>query len=176
MVELQERDEETTARDPVGADVELCRRELHRYLARRLHNPEIANDLAQEAYLRYLQVPNARVVHKPHAYLFQIAINLIYEWRMRNDRAIVTYNTELAEKSAGGLAQPGADDYERLTSKEHLQKLLESMPARPRQVLWMNKVEGKSAAEIAQELGLKPRTVLNALARAVAHARRVKYD
>lgn len=162
--------------DPGGADAERSLTEVHRYLARRLHDPEIANDLAQEAYLRYLQGADARLVRKPLAYLVQIAINLLYEWRMRKDRALVTYDTELAERCAGTLTQPGADDYERLTSQEHLQKVLESMPARARQVLWMNKVEGKSATQIAEELGLKRATVLNALARAIAHARRVQYD
>ncbi|MBX5463423.1 MAG: RNA polymerase sigma factor [Steroidobacteraceae bacterium] len=169
-------EEAVAARDPAGVDAEQCRKDLHRYLVRRLHNNEIANDLAQEAFLRYLQLPDAGVVRKPDAYLFRIAVNLIYEWRMRKDRAIVTYSSDLVERFAATLACSGTDDYERLTSREHLQKVLDSMPARPRQVLWMNKVEGKNYDVIAKELGLKPRTVLNALARAIAHARRVQYD
>jgi RNA polymerase sigma factor (sigma-70 family) len=164
------------ARDPVGADAKECRTELGRYLARRLRNPDVANDLAQEAYLRYLQLPNAGFVRKPDAYIFRIAVNLVYEWRMRQDRSVVTFNTELADKCAGSWVQPGGDVYERLRSREHLQKVLDSMPPRPRQVLWMNKVEGKGYAQIAKELGVKPSTVLNALARAIAHARCVRYD
>lgn len=171
----QDADDTLTKRDPAGADAAACHSDLHRYLVSRLRNNEVANDLAQEAYLRYLQLPDPGVLRKPDAYLFRIAVNLIYEWRMRQDRSPVTYSTELADKCAGTWAQSGADDYERLTSREHLQKLLDSMPPRPRQVLWMNKVEGKGYEQIARELGVKPRTVLNALARAIAHARRVQY-
>ncbi len=50
------------------------------------------------------------------------------------------------------------------------------MPHNYRQVLWMNKVEGKDYHTIAVELNLKPDTVLNYLARAVAHARRVQFE
>jgi RNA polymerase sigma factor (sigma-70 family) len=176
QLQEQETDESGKARDPAGADAERCRNDLHRYLASRLRNSETANDLAQEAFLRYLQLPDAGVLRKPDAYLFRIAVNLLYEWRMRNDRSIVTFNSDVADKCAGNWTQGGGDDYERLISQEHLQKLLDSMPARPRQVLWMNKVLGKNHELIAKELGIKPRTVLNALARAIAHARRVRYD
>jgi RNA polymerase sigma factor (sigma-70 family) len=176
-VALQKEDDELSkARDPTGADAQQCRKDLHRYLVSRLHNNDVANDLAQEAFLRYLQLPDVRVLRKPDAYLFRIAVNLIYEWRMRKDRSVVTYSSDLADKCAGSWTQSGSDDYERLTSREHLQMLLDSMPPRPRQVLWMNKVQGMNYEQIAKQLGVKPRTVLNALARAIAHARRVQYD
>ncbi len=52
---------------------------LHRYLIRQLRNRDDASDLAQEAYLRYLQLPDTSVVRKPSGYLFRIAFNLISE-------------------------------------------------------------------------------------------------
>jgi RNA polymerase sigma factor (sigma-70 family) len=162
--------------DPMGAEAEKCRRDLHRYLARCLRSDEEANDLAQEAYLRYLQIPDAGVLRKPAGYLFRIALNLLYEWRHRRDRSPVTFDSDLADKRADVWADAGADIYEQLTSREHLQKVLDAIPFNYRQVLWMNKVEGLTYHEIAVKLNLRPDTVLNYLARAAAHARRVQFD
>ena len=173
---LQKPEENESRRDPVGADAERCRADLYRYLVRRLRSNEEASDLAQEAYLRYLQLPDPGVIRKPDGYLFRIALNLIYEWRMRADRSPITFDSDLADKRAGAWADVGADIFKQLITSEHLQKVLDSMPHNYRQVLWMNKVEGKDYHTIATELNLKPDTVLNYLARAVAHARRVQFE
>jgi RNA polymerase sigma factor (sigma-70 family) len=179
-VALQKQDQEAESGrhlDPTtAAESERCRRELHSYLARCMRSDEEASDLAQEAYLRYLQVPDAGVIRKPAAYLFRIAFNLLREWRHRRDRSPVAFNSALADKRAGLWADAGADIYEQLTTREQLQRVLDEIPYKYRQVLWLNKVEGLSHLQIAEKLNLAPNTVLSYLFRAVAHARRVQFD
>jgi RNA polymerase sigma-70 factor (ECF subfamily) len=158
----------------VGAGADEYREQLHRYLSRCLANREDARDLAQEAYLRYLQLPDVRVLRRPDRYLFRIALNLLHEWRLRRDRSAVTFDSELADKRAGAVADTSADIYRQLTSAEHLQAVLDRIPANYRQVLWMNRVEGLHYKEIARRMGLTPETVLVYLGRAIACARRVE--
>jgi RNA polymerase sigma-70 factor (ECF subfamily) len=149
--------------------------ELHSYLMRRLRNREDAQDLAQETYLRFLQLPDTGVVRNPAAYLFRIAFNLLTEWRHRKDRSVVNYDSDLLSKQPDpATSQP--QPIEQLLSQEHLEKVLEQIPATYRRVLIMSKCEGLSNAQIAAALDVTPDTVMRYLGRAVAFARRAQWD
>jgi RNA polymerase sigma-70 factor (ECF subfamily) len=164
------------SRDPVGEDGAGYRRELHRWLVRRLRSREDANDLAQEAYLRYLQLPDPRVLENPAGYLFRIAMNLLYEWKLRRDRGAVTFDSDLAARSQGDWTDAGPDAFRVLASREDLRRVLAAIPETYRRVLLMSKVDGFTYIEIAQRLGLAPDTVLTYLARATACARRAQHE
>lgn len=148
---------------------------LHSYLMRQLHNRHDAQDLAQEAYLRYLQLPSTGVVRNPAAYLFRIAFNLITEWRLRRDRSVVSCDSELLEQQADAAAQT-AGPVEQLLSRERLEKVLEQIPLTYRRVLLMSKCDGLSNEEIAQALNVTADTVTRYLGRALAFARRARWD
>jgi len=149
--------------------------QLHRYLVRRLRNRDDAQDLAQETYLRFLQLPDPGVVRNPAAYLFRIAFNLITEWRLRNDRSVVSCDSGLLDKQA----DPATDEpepIERLLTHERLEKVLERIPGTYRRVLLMSKCDGLSNEQIAEALNIAPETVTRYLGRAMAFARRAKWD
>lgn len=148
---------------------------LHAYLVRQLRNRHDAQDLAQEAYLRYLQLPSAGVVRNPAAYLFRIAFNLMTEWRLRQDRSVVSCDSELMEQHAGAAA-PATEPVEQLMSQERLEKVLEQIPLTYRRVLLMSKCDGLSHEEIAQSLQVSADTVVRYLGRALAFARRARWD
>ncbi len=164
-----------SASQPAGAEA-LYNNQLHRYLMRQLRNREDASDLAQEAYLRYLQLPDAGAVRKPSGYLFRIAVNLISEWRLRRDRSAVTFDSELADQRSTAWPDARPDMVEQLTSRERLEQVLEQIPQNYRRVLLMNKCEGLSNAQIAAKLNVTPETVVRYLARAVAFARKARWD
>jgi RNA polymerase sigma factor (sigma-70 family) len=136
---------------------------LHRYLIRQMRNRDDARDLAQEAYLRYLQLPDTAAVRDPSAYLFRIAFNLISEWRLAEGRA-----------KTAPAAGPAA--VEQLISRERLERILEQIPLNYRRVLLMSKCDGLSNRQIADALNVTPATVVRYLGRAVAFARRARWD
>jgi RNA polymerase sigma-70 factor (ECF subfamily) len=177
-VALQKTEErrQVTDWDPVGPEAAFFRRALHRYLVRRLGNQQDAHDLAQEAYLRYLQGPGAAALRKPTGYLFRIAANLTVEWRTRRNHSTVTFDSELADKRSSAWADASADVCEQLTTRDELEKILEQIPLNYRRVLIMSKGEGLHYLEIAERLKLAPDTVLTYLARAIAAARRAHFD
>ncbi|MBS0421413.1 MAG: RNA polymerase sigma factor [Proteobacteria bacterium] len=149
---------------------------LHRYLLQQLRNQDDARDLAQEAYMRYLQVPDMSAVRDPGAYLFRIALNLISEWRLRRDRSAVTYDSELTDKVALYAADNAPDVFEQAASSERLQSILEQIPVTYRRALLMSKCEGLSNVEIAKRINVTPETVVRYLARAVAFARAARWE
>jgi RNA polymerase sigma-19 factor, ECF subfamily len=150
---------------------------LHRYLIRCLRNNEDARDLAQEAYLRFLQLPPEREIDQPQAYLFRIAINLVYELRRRQKHRLVSFDSELAEARAN-VAVDGAwtDPSEDVSSAEQLSRLLKQIPAGYRRVLILHKRDGLTYEEIAEQLQISKQSVQKYLARAIAYGRRARWD
>jgi len=67
---------ECTAAEPARNWASRCGpvcKELQRYLARRLHDPRNARDLAQEVYLRLLRVGKEELARERPRYLYWVA-------------------------------------------------------------------------------------------------------
>jgi RNA polymerase sigma-70 factor (ECF subfamily) len=149
---------------------------LHRFLLSRLRNQEDASDLAQETFLRYYALPNAEAVSRPDNYLFRIAVNLLYEFRMRRDRdrKVVTFSSRLSDTSIDTLV--AADPGEAASIHQQIEHVLAQIPPAYRQVLVLQKRDGLSCSEIAAQLNLSVRSVEKYLARALAHARNASWE
>ncbi len=149
---------------------------LHRFLLSRLRNTEDASDLAQETFLRYYSIPNAEAVSRPDNYLFRIAVNLLYEFRLRRDRDLrfVTFSSKFSETSLDAALDD--DPAQALTVQQQIDHVLAQIPLAYRQVLVLHKRDGLSCKEIAARLNLSVRSVEKYVARALAHARNASWD
>ena len=67
---------------------------MRRIAGYRISDSEV-QDLAQEVFLRLLRVSNPDLVRHPRAYMLRVAINVLQEWRRRDDRFVVTAPVEL---------------------------------------------------------------------------------
>lgn len=163
--------------DPSGLQGTEDRAALIRFILSRLRSAEDARDLAQEAYLRFLQVPDETAIRQPLRYLYRIALNLVYEFHLRRDRSIVTFDSQIADDQAGRTPpDPSSELGQALTTTEQLDRILSQIPPHYRRVLVMHKRDGLSYAEIAAETGLSKQSVQKYLARAMAAARLAKWD
>ncbi|MBL8266812.1 RNA polymerase sigma factor, partial [Steroidobacter sp.] len=147
---------------------------LHRFLMRHLRNAQDAFDLAQETYVRYYQLPDIEVVLKPRSYLFRVAQNVVYEFRLRRRREleVLSIDSALFDIEANKAIDPAnLDPSHELSNAQLLNRVLMQVPPGYRKVLVMHKRDGLSCAQIAQELGLTRRSVEIYLARAISYAR-----
>jgi RNA polymerase sigma factor (sigma-70 family) len=160
--------------DPTSPDGQWYRNDLHRFLVSRLANREDVRDLAQEAYLRYIQA-DVSTIRSPRDYLFRLAGTLISEWILLRDRSPVTCDSRLADLRSTHLADSSADACEQLSTQEQLEHVLEQIPLVYRRVLILSRCHGLSYEEIAEELGLKRETVHKYIVRATAFARRAQW-
>src|SRR5215469_18603185 len=60
-----------------------CGSDLVRFIARRLRSVSDARDVAHEAYVRLLRVKRKDLIRDPQAYLYRIAINILYEFELQ---------------------------------------------------------------------------------------------
>jgi RNA polymerase sigma-70 factor (ECF subfamily) len=136
---------------------ERTARPLRAYLARCCGDPSLADDLLQEAYLRYLRSNFAGESedHRRH-YLFRIATNLLRDsFRRRRPE------TGLRPEHDGSPAAEGGVDL-----RSDVGGALAELSPKDRQMLWLAYAEGASHVEIAGVLGLRAASIRSMLFRA----------
>lgn len=165
---VQERRQNSENWSAASLFVEL-RPALVKYLSARIGDSAEAHDLAQEAYLRLLRVPEPDLIEKPHAYLFRIAANLASEMLLKRGS-----QRHLSDGDAIDRLDDG-DTFERTVEMQwglrRLQNILSGMPPLYQAVLVLRRRDGYSHAEIAEKLGISVHTVHRYLTRALARCR-----
>lgn len=155
--------------DPTESAFATYSGDLHRFLTRRMHCSQTARDLAQDVYLRFMLVSRREVIRNVQAFLYQLASNLIYEFRAREQHSQVVFDSDLVEAADRQSAlEMEADPSDRLADQDELRRLLAPLPPVYRAVLLMRKRDGLSPDEIAQRLGYSKKTVYEYLTRAMA--------
>lgn len=153
--------------------------ELHRFLARRLSQPQDAEDLAQEVFMRLSRIENSEFVRQPRAYLFGVASHVVSEFRIRNAHAKewVTVDSEVLEHRAEHPLSLQPDELvEQVNAQRQLRKALERLPPMHLAVFLLHKRDGYSYEEIAQQLSLTVRKIETLLAEAKVQLRAMAWD
>ena len=108
-------------------------------------NPELADDLLQEAFFHLLRTPHPPLEREAcRKYVFTIASNLARDWFRREKR-----NLEDLVEGADGIVEPS------VPLRFDMAAVLQNLTARERQLLWLAYAEGFSHAEIAEITGLQ---------------------
>ena len=131
-----------------------------------LKSKEDAEEVVQEIFLR---IWKNRKTLKPElsfkAYLFKITYHYILEFfeKIRRKQA---YKHELLEESTEFIPEfEERLDYQSLLEK--VEKIIEQLPVRQKEILIKRRKEGRSVKEIAEELEISPKTVENHLTAAL---------
>ena len=130
---------------------------LWAYLLRLGATPALASDLAQDAFVRWLERDATAFEGNPRAYLYRIAQHLFID-HARRHREVAWYpdmeHATAVESTSGDDAFP--------------QHLWSRLSMRQRQLLWLAYAEGFSHDEIAAITGLAPAGIRVLLSRARA--------
>jgi RNA polymerase sigma-70 factor (ECF subfamily) len=138
---------------------ERSARSLWAYLARVSGDAALADDLTQEAYLRFLGADrggDGEVACRK--YLFRIATNLMRDHWRRPGMACIDEVPEALLEAADGSGQTAA--------REMLGPALARLRPRDRQLLWLAHAEGYEHKEIAEITGLQSASIRLLLFRA----------
>jgi RNA polymerase sigma factor (sigma-70 family) len=137
-------------------------RVLVRYLTARLRSEQEAKEVAQEAYVRLLQLQRPGAPSLLRAYLFKTATNIAID-RLRHRRVRVQAE-EQAELFEGltttrhELDDPAKQFLMRERADQLLGYLME-LPVKCRQVINLHRLEGIPQQEVAARLGFSERMV-----------------
>ncbi|MFC7454993.1 sigma-70 family RNA polymerase sigma factor [Insolitispirillum peregrinum] len=133
-----------------------------------------AEDVVQEAYLRFSSVADARPLDEPVGYLYRIVRNLALDCRRRTTReeSVVEHPGD-APLLAAADSTPSPEAT--LLARDDIQRLMAAMaelPERTRLALEMRRFGDYKLREIADHLGVSVSLVHEIIADGLAHCRR----
>jgi len=142
---------------------ERTARSVWAYLSHLTGDAQLADDLLQETYYRFLRVNRtyATEAHRRN-YLYRIATNLVRDGHRRHQLDVVHVSDPGAVeglKAAGDVAAQTA-------LRADLARAMARLTAREREMLWLAYAQGSSHEEIAESLGLKTASIKLLLFRA----------
>lgn len=131
-------------------------KEIDRFLRRRGHNPETAADITQDTFLRVLASPPAESAenHNPRAYLYRVSRNLSINHQRRES---LVRTVDLSGEEVLRIADPSPSAEAAVYSRQCLaqtRRALSELPERTRRAFEMHRLDGRTIADVAEELGL----------------------
>ena len=144
-------------------------RELVNFLLTRVRSKAEAMDLAQEAYVRLLQLDHPGAIGFLRGYLFRIAANLSVDSiraRIPRDRAAVELFDELGDSDEIEHRAILHEEFDIVCAA------LKQLPPKCQRAFLLNVVEGYSHSETARAVGCNERMVRYHVSRALAHCRK----
>lgn len=144
------------------------REALRRYVRRFVNSKETADEIVQEAFLRTYQ--NAAHVKTPRAFLFSTARNLALDLRRHNrvSRTELLGDSEPpGVVSTGDSPEPDSPESRALADERSrlLRDAIASLPPQCRAAFTLKVLHACSYKEIAEKLGISPKTVEHHIAR-----------
>ena len=142
---------------------------LVRFLRARLGSDHEARDVAQEAYVRLLQIDKPGTVSFLRAYLFKTAANIATDRRRREAVRGVAHRDPVFDVRTDGI-----DPERSALAKERLRIVeagIAELPERCRLAFLLHRVSDMSIADIAVRLGLSERMIRNHIVKALVHIR-----
>ncbi|MEX5217129.1 MAG: RNA polymerase sigma factor [Nitrospiraceae bacterium] len=145
--------------------------DLLRFFTRKLGCRHLAADCTQDTYVHLARIAPSMSLHNPRAFLFRVAANLaIDHLRKARTRGIVFSSDPPPEETAS--MAPSAEDV--IDGKQRMLRLeaaIEELSPKCRRALLLNRLEGKTHAEIAQALGVSESMVAKYIVQGLKHCR-----
>lgn len=140
---------------------------LHAWLSKRLGSSNDAADLAHDTFVRILARDQIASMREPRAFLMTVAQGLLSNM-LRRRKVEHAYLDALAALPARKHPDPESCALV-LEALLEIDRLLDGLPHRAKQIFLMAQVDGMTQAAIAQELHLSLPTVRRDLIRAIDH-------
>ncbi|MGD9599281.1 MAG: sigma-70 family RNA polymerase sigma factor [Steroidobacteraceae bacterium] len=146
-------------------------RTLVRFLQSRLQNEQEAREIAQEAYVRLLELGRTGAVGFLRAYLFRIALNLAID-RIRSRKSRSRLDVAKLKPVEEMFEAPSVEHHALAADELRVFRTsLDELPAYCREALMMSRIEGLSTAEIGRRLGRSERMVRRYVVHALVYCR-----
>jgi RNA polymerase sigma factor (sigma-70 family) len=142
---------------------------LVRFLATRLHSVQEAKEVAQEAYVRLLNLDDSGAVSFLRAFLFKTASNLAVDRLRSRNRQRQARDAGLCDE----LREAPTPDREAANAQEVeiVRRLISELPPKCRRAFLLHRIHGVEFAQIAKQMQLSERMVRHYVLRAVLYCR-----
>ncbi len=137
---------------------EIHRARLADYIARRVNDAELAEDIVQDAFVRILELRDMICETTVVSFMYSVARNLVID-HLRRKMYRLEANSYMYDREKNRTELP-ADRMLHLENIKECERMrVESLPEQRRKVYCLSRYEDKTPAEIAEEMNLRLRTV-----------------
>jgi RNA polymerase sigma-70 factor (ECF subfamily) len=145
--------------------------QLQKYLFWHVRSYDIAEELAQETYLRFLKHSGELKILDLNAFLFTIAANLARDHlrsvKRKQKYSFIALETELID------SKPNSEEIiTKQCLEKQLQQAINSLPKKTKEVFLLYRADELTYKQIAVQLAISERTVEYHLRQALIHCRR----
>nr|WP_246250732.1 sigma-70 family RNA polymerase sigma factor [Bradyrhizobium cajani] len=156
---------------PISALIDAYYGELRSYASRKLRNPVAAEDIVQEAWLRFASSDNENIAN-PRAYLYRLVGNLVIDQQRREQ----TRGRAAAQPAEHlDVADETADLERQIVARQRLTllaKAVSELPPRCRDCFILRRFDDVEPDEIAIRMGISRNMVEKHLRQALVHCTR----
>lgn len=147
-------------------------------LSRKTQCVQLAYDVLHDAFIRFILASQRTAIEQPNAYLRRVAHSVLIDHYRDASRFYPLPEGDLEpwmdtreDAEFAPSAEHLADLQQRL---EAIQRILECLPARCREVFWLARIEGHRQVEVARMLGISISMVERHLVRALLNLREAR--
>ncbi|MCD9026773.1 RNA polymerase sigma factor [Luteimonas sp. BDR2-5] len=138
-----------------------CHNELSEYFRKRIGHRDTAADLTQETFSRMMQYRDAPGIGDYRLLMYRIANNLVYEHHRRGKRRRTSHHVSLSDIDVLPARQPSLEAITeaRQTIERLVTHTLQALPPHYRHAFRLSRIDGLTGREVAERMGISPKTV-----------------
>lgn len=125
---------------------------LNRYFGSRCNDPDLAKDLVQEVYVRLAARTDRGEIENPRGYLMQTAASVFADFLRKKQSRRQSDHIEYRESAHSPEAFSPQRVLEGREAVKQVIRILETLPARTRQIYLLCRVDGMKRKEVASRL------------------------
>ncbi len=123
---------------------------LKSFIKKRIANEADADDMLQEVFMKiHNNIDDLSDDHKIHAWVYRITHNTIVDYYRRHNKTM-----ELLEVPDDLAREPDEDLTSNLEIASCLKAMIESLPEKYKEALWLTEFENLTQKELSERLGL----------------------
>lgn len=159
----------------LGLDLRWAYADLLPGIYRQTQCTYLAQDILHDALLRFAFIRDRQKIEQPHAYLRTVVRNVLTDKYREMGRFVPISSDEQGEEDIARIEDQFSPSPEKLADLQQrlqaLQKIIDCLPPRCREVFWLYRVDGLAQTEIASRLKISLNMVEKHIMRALVDLR-----
>ena len=146
---------------------------LFSYSTKIVENPNMANDIVQNVFIKVWENPKILKTENPEAFLFKMIKNASLNY-IRHQLVVNNHKLKIKEKYLGEelyyIDFVGNEPVELISSELHarVEQVMEMLPPKCRSVFLLSRIEGMKNSEIAEKLNVSIKNIEKHISKALS--------
>ncbi len=127
---------------------------IYNYIYRLCSNPDLAQDVVQQTFLKLMHDPNLGSLSHPKAYLFTIARNTLYDqWKKKREVLLANDDQEETGRMVDDINPSPQEQVQESDLQKKVAGYINSLPEKSRELMVLRYTEDMSVKEISHVTG-----------------------